>query len=214
MEIDHAVLEAVKAKELPYEIAEGEGAFYGPKIEFHLKDAIGRPWQLGTIQADFNLPERFDLAYVGEDNTAHRPVLLHRAILGSIERFFGVLTEHVGGSFPVWLAPEQIALLTVSEKFNEYARTVQQDLQERGFRVTADLSSDKLGAKIRQARLMRVPYLGVIGQKEVEGKGLALRSRDENKDLGFIPLAEVFERLERENHPPSEQESTRGESHR
>ena len=210
---EKALEEAVKAKELPYEIAEGEGAFYGPKIEFHLKDAIGRPWQLGTIQADFNLPERFDLTYVGEDNTTHRPVMLHRAILGSIERFFGVLTEHVGGSFPVWLAPEQIALLTVSEKFNDYAKTVQQQLQARGLRVTADLSSDKLGAKIRQARLMRVPYLGVIGQKEVEGKGLALRSRDENADLGFIPLSDVIERLERENHPPSEQESTRGESH-
>jgi threonyl-tRNA synthetase len=204
----------VKAKELPYEIAEGEGAFYGPKIEFHLKDAIGRPWQLGTIQADFTLPERFDLTYVGEDNTTHRPVMLHRAILGSIERFFGVLTEHVGGSFPVWLAPEQIALLTVSEKFNEYAQNVQQQLQERGFRVTADLSSDKLGAKIRQARMMRIPYLGVIGQKEEEGQGLALRSRDENADLGFIPLSNVIERLERENHPPSEQESTRGVSHR
>jgi threonyl-tRNA synthetase len=211
---EEALEEAVKAKELPYEIAEGEGAFYGPKIEFHLKDAIGRPWQLGTIQADFNLPERFDLTYVGEDNTTHRPVMLHRAILGSIERFFGVLTEHVGGSFPVWLAPEQIALLTVSEKFNEYAENVQQQLQERGFRVTADLSSDKLGAKIRQARLMRIPYLGVIGQKEVEGQGLALRSRDENKDLGFIPLSDVFVRLAHENQPPSATDSTRGDSHR
>jgi len=211
---EEALEEAVKAKGLPYEIAEGEGAFYGPKVEFHLKDAIGRPWQLGTIQADFTLPERFDLTYVGEDNTTHRPVMLHRAILGSIERFFGVLTEHVGGSFPLWLAPEQIALLTVSEKFNDYARAVQKQLQERGFRVTADLSSDKLGAKIRHARLMRVPYLGVIGQKEVEGDGLAVRSRDENKDLGFIPLSDLIERLERENHPPSQQEPTIGESHR
>jgi len=211
---EEALEEAVKAKDLPYEVAEGEGAFYGPKIEFHLKDAIGRPWQLGTIQADFNLPERFDLTYVGEDNTTHRPVMLHRAILGSIERFFGVLTEHVGGSFPVWLAPEQIALLTVSEKFNDYAQNVQQELRERGLRVTSDLSSDKLGAKIRQARLMRIPYLGVIGQKEVEGQGLALRSRDEDKDLGFIPLSEVIDRLVRENQPPSAVDSTRGDSHR
>jgi len=211
---ERALEEAVKAKALPYEIAEGEGAFYGPKIEFHLRDAIGRPWQLGTIQADFNLPERFDLTYVGEDNTAHRPVMLHRAILGSIERFFGVLTEHVGGAFPVWLAPEQIALLTVSEKFNDYARAVQHQLREKGFRVIADLSGDKLGAKIRQARLMRIPYLAVIGQQEVEGQGLAVRSRDENKDLGFLPLSEVIERLERENHPPSIQTPTRGESHR
>ena len=211
---EQALEEAVKSKGLPYEVSEGEGAFYGPKIDFHLKDAIGRPWQLGTIQADFNLPERFDLTYTGEDNKPHRPVMLHRAILGSVERFFGVLTEHVGGAFPVWLAPEQIALLTVSEKFNDYARNVQQQLQGRGFRVSADLSGDKLGAKIRHARLMRIPYLGVIGQKEVEGQGLALRSRDENKDLGFIPLSDVFGRLERENHPPSEMDSTRGDSHR
>ncbi len=211
---EQALEEAVKAKQLPYEIAEGEGAFYGPKIEFHLKDAIGRPWQLGTIQADFTLPERFDLTYTGEDNKPHRPVMLHRAILGSVERFFAILTEHVGGSFPVWLAPEQIALLTVSEKFNEYAQTVHQQLQERGFRVTADLSGDKLGAKIRQARMMRIPYLGVIGQQEVEGQGLALRSRDENKDLGFLPLSDVIAKLERENHPPSEVHSTTGESHR
>lgn len=210
---ESALEEAVKGKDLPYEIAEGEGAFYGPKIEFHLKDAIGRPWQLGTIQADFTLPERFDLTYVGEDNTTHRPVMLHRAILGSIERFFAVLVEHVGGAFPVWLAPEQITLLTVSEKFNEYAKSVQKQLQDRGFRVDADLSSDKLGAKIRHARLMRVPYLAVIGQKEVEGQGLALRSRDENEDLGFIPLSEVIERLQRENDPPSKRVSTRGESH-
>jgi threonyl-tRNA synthetase len=141
-------------------------------------------------------------------------VLLHRAILGSIERFFGVLTEHTGGAFPLWLAPEHIALLTVSEKFNDYALTVQRQLQKEGLRVSADLSSDKLGAKIRQARLMRIPYLGVIGEEEVEGKGLALRSRDEDKDLGFIPLSEVIERLAKENHPPSAMDSTKGESHR
>ncbi|MEM7437895.1 MAG: threonine--tRNA ligase, partial [Myxococcota bacterium] len=211
---EHALEEAVKDKGLPYEVLEGEGAFYGPKIEFHLKDAIGRPWQLGTIQADFNLPERFDLSYTGEDNKRHRPVMLHRAILGSVERFFGILTEHVGGAFPTWLAPEQITLLTVSEKFNDYAADVQRQLQDRGFRVSADLSGDKLGAKIRQARLMRVPYLGVIGQKEVEGQGLAIRSRDENKDLGFMPLADVIDRLERENRPPSSMDSQIGDSHR
>jgi threonyl-tRNA synthetase len=198
-----ALEQAVKDKGLPYEIAEGEGAFYGPKIEFHLKDAIGRPWQLGTIQADFNLPERFDLTYVGEDNQTHRPVMLHRAILGSVERFFAVLTEHVGGAFPLWLAPEQISLLTVSEKFNDYAQKVRAELKERGFRVSADLSSDKLGAKIRQARLKRIPYLAVIGEKEVEGEGLSIRSRDENKDLGFMPLAEVLQKLTDENRPLS-----------
>ncbi len=198
-----ALEQAVREKGIPYEVAEGEGAFYGPKIEFHLKDAIGRPWQLGTIQADFNLPERFDLSYVGEDNASHRPVMLHRAVLGSVERFYGVLVEHVGGAFPLWLAPEHIALLTVSEKFNHYAVDVQKELRAKGFRVTADLSSDKLGAKIRQQRLKRVPYLGVIGEKEVEGKGLALRSRDENKDLGFLSVDAVIARLKSESLPPS-----------
>ena len=201
---ERALEDAVRSQGLDYDLAEGEGAFYGPKVEFHLKDAIGRPWQLGTIQADFNLPERFDLTYVGEDNQPHRPVMLHRAILGSIERFFGVLVEHVGGAFPTWLAPEQIALLTVSEKFNDFATEALAELRASGIRATADLSGDKLGAKIRQARLMRVPYLGVIGQKEVEARGLAVRSRDENADLGLIPLDDVISRIRAEGAPPSQ----------
>ncbi len=201
-----ALEEGVKQKGLPYEIAEGEGAFYGPKIEFHLKDAIGRPWQLGTIQVDFNLPERFDLSYVGEDNEAHRPVMLHRAVLGSVERFYGVLIEHVGGAFPTWLAPEQVSLLTVSEKFDDYAREAKSELAEAGIRVVIDLSSDKLGAKIRRGRLMRIPYLGVIGEKEVEARGLAIRSRDENKDLGLMPLSDVIARVKAEALPPSQRE--------
>ena len=149
------------------------------------------------------MPESFDLNYVGEDNAQHRPVMLHRAVLGSVERFFGVLVEHVGGSFPTWLAPEQIALLTVSEKFNDYANEVAGILRGKGFRVVVDTSSDKLGAKIRQARMMRIPYLGVIGEKEVEGRGLAIRSRDEDKDLGFIALDDVISRLAVEGLPPS-----------
>ena len=200
---ERALEDAIRAKQLPYEIAEGEGAFYGPKIELHLKDAIGRSWQLATIQADFNLPERFELSYVGEDNHAHRPVMLHRAILGSVERFFGVLTEHVGGAFPTWLAPEQVAVLTVSEKFNAYAEEVVALCASRGLRAVANTSSDKLGAKIRAARLMRVPYLAIVGGREVEGRGLSLRSRDEDKDLGFMPLDEVVARLENEALPPS-----------
>jgi threonyl-tRNA synthetase len=205
---ERALEEGVKAKGLPYDIAGGEGAFYGPKIEFHLKDAIGRPWQLGTIQADFNLPERFGLGYVGVDNATHQPVMLHRAILGSVERFYGILVEHVGGAFPTWLAPEQIALLTVSEKFNEYAEEVARLLEARGIRVTSDLSGDKLGAKIRHARLMRIPFLGVIGQQEVDGRGLAVRSRDENRDLGFVPLDEILARLVSESVPPSQRPPT------
>lgn len=200
---EHALTASVEAKRLPYEIAPGEGAFYGPKIEFHLRDALGRPWQLGTIQVDFNMPERFDLAYIGEDNANHRPVMLHRAILGSIERFFGVLVEHVGGAFPVWLSPEQVAVLTVSEKVNDYAAEVVQVLKSAGVRVIADTSADKLGAKIRNARNLRVPYLAVVGQKEVEGRGASVRSRDENKELGFLKLEELVARVQSEGLPPS-----------
>ena len=204
---ERALEDGVKTVGVDYHIAEGEGAFYGPKVEFHLKDAIGRPWQLGTIQADFNMPERFDLTYVAEDNQAHRPVMLHRAILGSVERFYGVLLEHVGGAFPTWLAPEQIALLTVSERFDGYAREALARLHAAGIRATADLSSDKLGAKIRQARLDRIPYLGVIGEKEQDAGGLAIRSRDENADLGLHPLEVVIDRIRREGVPPSQRGS-------
>jgi threonyl-tRNA synthetase len=198
-----ALIEAVKAKGLPYEIAEGEGAFYGPKIEFHLRDALSRPWQLGTIQVDFNMPERFDLTYIGEDNSAHRPVMLHRAILGSIERFFGVLIEHVAGAFPTWLAPEQVAILTVTEKVNDYAEEARKQLQAAGIRTMTDLSSDKLGAKIRAARNLRVPYLAVVGQKEVQERGLSVRSRDLNAELGFLTLDDFVARVGAEALPPS-----------
>jgi threonyl-tRNA synthetase len=200
---ESALKAAAEHKGVPYEIAEGEGAFYGPKIEFHLKDALGRPWQLGTIQVDYNMPERFDLGYIAEDNASHRPVMLHRAILGSIERFFGVLVEHVAGAFPVWLSPEQVAVLTVSDKVNDYAVQVQQKLQAQGFRVITDLSADKLGAKIRNARNMRLPYLAVVGQKEAEQGGVSVRSRDENKELGFLTLDEFSARLRSESIPPS-----------
>ncbi|MFI5308653.1 MAG: threonine--tRNA ligase [Polyangiales bacterium] len=200
---EQALKLAVEQHGLPYEVAPGEGAFYGPKVEFHLKDALGRPWQLGTIQADFNLPERFDLSYIGEDNTAHRPVMLHRAVLGSLERFFGVLIEHVGGAFPTWLAPEQVAILTVSEKINDYADEVLGILKTSGVRATADTSSDKLGAKIRNARNMRIPYLAVVGQREAEQRGASVRSRDEDRDLGFMSLDALMERIRVEGMPPS-----------
>ena len=200
---ERALIDGVEAKGLPYEIAEGEGAFYGPKVEFHLADALGRPWQLGTIQADFNLPERFDLGYVGPDNEMHRPVMLHRAILGSVERFYGVLVEHVGGNFPTWCAPEQLRLVTVASDFDEFALATAERLRAHGFRVSADVTNERLGAKIRSARLMRIPYIGVIGSAEVEGDGLALRSRDENKDLGFVAMKDVIERLGAEHLAPS-----------
>ncbi len=196
-----ALKQAVESKGLPFKIAEGEGVFYGPKIEFHLNDALDRPWQLGTIQVDFNLPERFDLTYVGEDNQQHRPVMLHRAIFGSVERFLGVLIEHVGGAFPLWLAPEQVAIVTVSEKVNDYARDVLRKLQNAGIRVVSDFSGDKLGAKIRNARNMRHPIIAVVGQKEAEQKGVAVRSRDQNKDLGFMSLDALIDMIRREGIP-------------
>ncbi|MCA9616423.1 MAG: threonine--tRNA ligase, partial [Myxococcales bacterium] len=200
---EQALEQAVKAKGLPYTIAEGEGAFYGPKIEFHLKDALGRPWQLGTIQADFNLPERFDLTYIAADNSQHRPVMLHRAVLGSVERFFGVLLEHVGGNFPAWLAPEQLAIVTVASDYDAYAHEAAAELRKKGFRVTVDDSNERLGSKIREARLRRVPYVGVVGAKEAEGRGLQVRSRDENKDIGFLSLEDFSARLGGEHRPPS-----------
>jgi threonyl-tRNA synthetase len=200
---EQALTAAVEHRKLAYEVAEGEGAFYGPKIEFHLKDALGRPWQLGTIQADFNLPERFDLAYIGEDNSAHRPVMLHRAVLGSVERFFAVLVEHVAGAFPTWLSPEQVAILTVSEKFNDYALELEGILRRAGIRVVTDTSADKLGAKIRNARNMRLPYLAVVGQREAEQRGAALRSRDEDRDLGFLDIDALIEKIRAEGIPPS-----------
>lgn len=193
---EQALKLAVESKGLPFEIAEGEGVFYGPKIEFHLNDALGRPWQLGTIQVDFNMPERFGLSYIGEDNTQHCPVMLHRAILGSVERFLGVLIEHLGGAFPTWLSPEQVIVLTVSEKFNAYAKEVQEILKKGGVRAVVDLSDDKLGAKIRTARNMRYPYIAVVGAREAQDKGVALRSRDQNQDLGFMSLEAVIALIE------------------
>jgi threonyl-tRNA synthetase len=200
---ERALIAAVEHRGLRFELAAGEGAFYGPKIEFHLKDALGRPWQLGTIQADFNMPERFDLSYIGEDNASHRPVMLHRAVLGSLERFFAVLVEHVGGAFPTWLSPEQVAILTVSEKVNDYANELLGILQHAGIRAIADTSADKLGAKIRNARNMRLPYLAVVGPREAEQRGASIRSRDEDKDLGFMAVDAVIERIRAEGMPPS-----------
>jgi threonyl-tRNA synthetase len=186
---------------VPFEKLPGEGAFYGPKLEFHVVDAIGRGWQLGTIQLDQALPEKFGLEYVSNDGTAHRPVMLHRAVLGSLERFFAIYIEHVAGKFPVWLAPVQAALVTVSEKQVEYAERVRKELAAQGFRVTVDASSDKLGAKIRNARLMRHPYVVVLGDKEAEAGAVAPRSRDAG-DLGAMPLAEFAARLAKEAVPP------------
>jgi len=182
----------------------GDGAFYGPKLDFHVKDSIGREWQLGTIQLDYNAPDRFELGYVGEDNKEHRPVVIHRAIYGSFERFIGILIEHFAGNFPVWLAPMQARIITVADRHMDWARAVYAQLQLRGLRVELDESSEKLGAKIRDAQLMKVPYTLVIGDKEVEGKGVSPRKHGEGKeaDLGFQQLDAFAARLSAEAASP------------
>jgi len=185
---------ALKRANIPYEIDEGGGAFYGPKIDLKIKDAIGREWQLSTIQFDFNLPERFDLTYIGEDGQEHRPYMIHRALLGSMERFFGVLIEHFGGAFPVWLAPIQTVLIPIADRHVTYAEDIATRLKEAGLRVEVDDSSDRMGNKIRKAQEQKIPYMLVLGDKEVEAESVAVRLRS-NENLGpkavdeFIALA-------------------------
>jgi threonyl-tRNA synthetase len=175
----------------------GEAAFYGPKVDFIVKDCIGREWQLGTVQLDYNLPERFQLEYIGADNKPHRPVMIHRAPLGSMERFMGILIEHFAGAFPLWLAPEQARVLTVSEKFNDYARKIEAELLGKGFRVAADLRPEKIGFKIREAQIEKIPYMLVVGDKEQQAGTVAVRQRSKG-DMGAMPLAELAARLDRE----------------
>ena len=174
---ENACREAAKTLGVPFTEEPGEAAFYGPKIDFVIKDVIGREWQLGTVQVDYNLPVRFDLSYIGADNQPHRPVMIHRAPFGSMERFCGVLIEHFGGDFPAWLAPEQVRLVPISDKLNDYARTLLAKLRAENLRATLDEHSDKLGAKIRRAELDKVPYTLVIGQKEADANSVSVRSR-------------------------------------
>jgi len=185
---------ALDTRGIQYERIEGEAAFYGPKIDIKIEDAIGRIWQLGTIQVDWNLPERFELEYTAEDNSKQRPVMIHRALFGSIERFFGVLIEHYTGAFPLWLAPVQVAVLPITDRINEYADTVAKDLREAGFRVEANLKSDKIGAKIRDAQLQKVPYMLVLGDKELEEQNVAVRERKQG-DIGAMSLEEFKEMI-------------------
>jgi threonyl-tRNA synthetase len=195
-----ALARSLQHADLRYEVTPGEGAFYGPKIEFHVHDALGRSWQLGTIQYDANLPARFELSYVGEDGHPHRPVMLHRAVLGSLERFFAVYLEHCGGNFPTWIAPQQAIVLPVSEKTDKYARQVASRLGDAGIRVDMDLSSDKLGAKVRNARMKRYPYLLVVGPKEAEADCVGVRSRDAG-ELGAMKVDELAARIVAESKP-------------
>ncbi len=175
----------------------GEAAFYGPKIDFIARDCIGREWQLGTIQVDYNLPERFDLEYIGADNTAHRPVMIHRAPLGSPERFIGILIEHFAGAFPLWLAPVQVAVLPVSDKFNDYAAKVVSAGRVAGLRMESDASADKIGAKIRRAAMQKVPYIFVVGQREVETSTVSVRKRGLG-EVGAVAMTEALDKLKAE----------------
>ncbi len=182
---------------VPFTEEPGEAAFYGPKIDFVIKDVIGREWQLGTVQVDYNLPVRFDLSYIGADNQPHRPVMIHRAPFGSMERFCGVLIEHFGGDFPAWLAPEQVRLVPISDKLNDYAAGLFAKLKAEGLRATLDGHSDKLGAKIRRAELDKVPYTLVIGQKEAEANSVSVRSRARG-DEGVMPADAFVAKLKTE----------------
>jgi threonyl-tRNA synthetase len=194
---ENALREAVQTLGVEYTEELGEAAFYGPKIDFVVKDVIGRDWQLGTVQVDYNLPERFNLSYIGEDNRPHRPVMIHRAPFGSLERFTGLLIEHFEGKFPTWLAPEQVRVLPISDKYIDYAQQVTAQLADQKIRVSMDRTSDKIGAKIRNARLERVPYMLIIGQKEEEEKTVSVRHRDRD-DLGSVPLSEFVSNLSSE----------------
>ncbi|HEX3774237.1 MAG TPA: threonine--tRNA ligase [Polyangiaceae bacterium] len=198
---ESALRKALVASNVQFEELPGEGAFYGPKLEFHVTDALKRSWQLGTIQLDYGLPERFELEYIGKDGASHRPVMLHRAILGSVERFYGIYLEHVAGKFPVWIAPEQAILVTVSEKQADYALKVQAELKAARLRINVDVSGDKLGAKIRNARNLRYPYIGVIGEAEAEANTITPRSSTAG-ELAAMSVAEFKARLIEEAKPP------------
>ncbi|MCQ4924794.1 threonine--tRNA ligase [Tissierella carlieri] len=183
--------EALKEKGIDYILNEGDGAFYGPKIDFHLEDAIGRTWQCGTIQLDFQMPEKFDMSYVDKDNEKKRPVMIHRTIYGSMERFMGILIEHFAGKFPVWLAPVQAIILPISDKFNDYAYEIKKEMADKGIRVELDDRAEKIGYKIREAQLQQIPYMLVVGEKEVEEKLVSVRKRDEG-DKGQIKVEDFI----------------------
>lgn len=191
----NALKRAVTGMDKVYTINEGDGAFYGPKLDFHLKDSIGRTWQCGTIQLDFQLPQRFQLEYIGSDARKHRPIMLHRVVFGSIERFLGILIEHYAGKFPVWLSPVQIKILSVSDKYIDYAKTVARALCQQEFRVDIDERDEKLGYKIREARMEKIPYIIIVGKKEQQNETISVRQRDaafDKQELGEMKLNELI----------------------
>ena len=188
---------ALEKSGLLFTVDEGEGAFYGPKIDIQVKDALNRAWQCSTIQFDFSLPERFDLYYIDRDGKHKRPFMIHRALLGSIERFFGLLIEHYAGDFPLWLAPVQVKVLPITDDFNEYGRQIIQTLRQRRIRAELDDRSEKIGAKIRDAELQKVPYMFIIGANEAQAETIALRKHGAG-DLGVKKLTDVMAQLETE----------------
>lgn len=194
---EKAIIEACEEKGLKAKVVQGEAAFYGPKLDFMVKDAIGRKWQLGTIQVDYNLPERFELEYTGEDNQKHRPVMIHRAPFGSMERFIAVLIEHTAGKFPLWLTPDQVVVLPISEKFNDYAFDIAKKLKEKSIRVTVDERNEKIGRKIRDNELKRIPYMLIVGEKEMETSHVSVRRQGEG-DAGSMSVEEFAELIHNE----------------
>ena len=193
----NALIQALNEKGIEYIVNEGDGAFYGPKIDFHLQDSLDRTWQCGTIQLDFQMPEKFDLTYIGEDGEKHRPVMIHRVIYGSIERFIGILTEHFAGAFPTWLAPLQVRVMPITERQHDYALQVRAELEKQDIRVDSDLRSEKIGYKIREGQLQKIPYLLILGDKEKEADTVAVRHRKQG-DIGAMPLAEFISKIKKE----------------
>ncbi|WP_268625705.1 threonine--tRNA ligase [Paenibacillus alvei] len=196
-EAEQALQNVLDNRGVEYRVNEGDGAFYGPKIDFHILDALKRSWQCGTIQLDFQMPEKFDLSYIGEDSLKHRPVVIHRAVYGSIDRFIGILTEHYAGAFPTWLAPVQVAVLPVSDLFADYAYEVKESLEQAGIRVQVDARNERLGFKIREAQQSKVPYMLIVGEQEQASGSVSVRKRGEG-DLGMQPIQQLAELIEKE----------------
>ena len=192
---ESSLKKALEKENMPYQINEGDGAFYGPKIDFHIKDCLGREWQCGTIQLDFQMPERFDLTYIGEDGEKHRPVMLHRVIFGSIERFIGILIEHFAGAFPTWLAPVQVKILPIADAHKDYANKVKEELEKKNIRVELDDRNEKIGYKIREAQLQKIPYMLIVGDKEQEANLVGVRSRTDG-DIGQMKLEDFILKIE------------------
>lgn len=193
----NALAGAMDAIGVAYTINDGDGAFYGPKLDFHLKDSIGRTWQCGTIQLDFQLPQRFGIEYVGSDGAVHQPIMIHRVLFGSMERFIGILIEHYAGKFPLWLAPVQVKILPIAERFLDYADDVAKVLERENIRCEIDSRAEKIGYKIREAQLDKVPYMIIIGQKEVEAGEISIRSRDHG-DMGSMLISQLIEQFKEE----------------